>query len=427
MVRKNRLKRWLGKYWFSFVILVFVVSLAYVAHGFVIASAGEYSPYFEPSVWGHYGSFLGAILLAATIIFQVISFKRQQIENKFFELVKYYRDNIQEMQLRNPFYYVDKSDKDEREKEKKKGDEKITGRRVMKIIFDQYSVACRIVYDTLGKNSHSRILKESSSLSYNRYFDKIKNCSNIDKDRFIINELAYMITFWGVPMRATQELEGFINKYYDIEKSKPEGTMNILVNKVIRYPALYDANNPANISSYFRKEFSLKEDPQKTYGLHYEDSSSTHFKFFGGYQYQLGHFFRHLFQAIKYIDEQPWWLLDFDKKRDYIKTLRAQMSNYEQALLLINSLSTVGREWEYAQETDDKKLISKYDIVKNIPKFFIPDMIPDKYYPEVDFEYLDGEELKYKSTKSDFNFRLKMAWDCWKNSKKNVESKSNKV
>lgn len=382
MTRSYRVKRWLGKYWFTFIILVFVIFLAYIAHGFVIASAGRYSPYFEPSIWGHYGSFLGAILLAATIIFQVISFKRQQIENKFFELIKYYRDNVKEMQLRNPFYYVDN-------KEKAIRDEKVNGRRVMKIIFDQYCVACRIVYDTLGKNCHAGILNENSSIEYKRYFQTIENCSDTDKDRFIINELAYMITFWGVPMRATQELEGFIDKYYNIEKTNTGKERSILVNQITKYPALYDAKDPANISSYFRKEFTLDKEPQKTYGLHSEESGTEYFKFFGGYQYQLGHFFRHLFQAVKYIDEQPWWLLDIDKKKDYIKTLRAQMSNYEQALLLINSLSHVGRKWEYDQKKHDKKLISKYSMVKNIPQYFIPDLIPDKYYPDVEFEYLD--------------------------------------
>ena len=397
MKKGNKIVRWFKRYWFYIIIVLFILSALYVAHGFVMASAGEYTSLFKPEVWGYYGSFLAAILLAATIIFQVISFKRQQIENKFFELVKYYRANIQEMELRNPFYYKDSNGKASE-------DEKVNGRRAMKIIFDQYCVACRIVYDIAGKNCHLKVLKEVANKEYEKYFHQIKKCTDTDKYRFLINELAYMITFWGVPMSASIELEDFIESRYKIEK------LNNLIKKIKMFPALYECSQPEIISSYFRKKLELKKGPMSNFISFKEKPSLTFIKFFGGHQYQLGHYFRHLFQAVRYIDEQPWWILTEYKKRDYINTLRAQMSNYEQALLFINSLSQVGRKWEYDKKAK-KSLISDYDLVKNLPKHFIPDMIPDKYYPDVEFEYLDKDNKDNHSKKQ----QIKKVWRCIRN------------
>ncbi|MBA7551661.1 hypothetical protein ES705_44209 [subsurface metagenome] len=211
----------------------------------------------------------------------------------------------------------------------------------------------------------------------------------MDKDRFLINEIAYLITFWGVPMDATDELNDFFDKYY---------SLGDLTKKIRKIPALYEHANPEKLSSYFRKKFMFGNKPITKVG--YENgSNSKSIKFFGGHQYQLGHFFRHIFQAVRYIDEQPRWLLSKEMKKDYIKTLRAQMSNYEQALFFINSLSKIGRRWEYDND-ENKKLISDYNMVKNLPKHFVPDMIPDKYYPDVDFEYLDNTKFANKVVKN---------------------------
>lgn len=84
---------------------------------------------------------------------------------------------------------------------------------------------------------------------------------------------------------------------------------------------------------------------------------------FEGHQSRLGHYYRHLYQAIKYVDMQE---NDIDKY-EYTKTIRAQLSNHEQALLLLNSLSPMGRNWwKY-------NFIQNYRLVQNLPRnFFDP-------------------------------------------------------
>jgi hypothetical protein len=82
---------------------------------------------------------------------------------------------------------------------------------------------------------------------------------------------------------------------------------------------------------------------------------------FEGHQSRLGHYFRHLYQTVKYVHLTK---LDIDKK-DYAKTIRAQLSTHEQALLLINSLTALGANWW------KEKLITEYKMVRNLPKGFI--------------------------------------------------------
>lgn len=81
---------------------------------------------------------------------------------------------------------------------------------------------------------------------------------------------------------------------------------------------------------------------------------------FEGHQSRLGHYYRHLYQAIRYVDEQN---LPIDKYQ-YVKTIRAQLSNHEQALLLLNSLNPIGETWW------KRGYILRYRLVQNIPRDF---------------------------------------------------------
>jgi hypothetical protein len=70
-------------------------------------------------------------------------------------------------------------------------------------------------------------------------------------------------------------------------------------------------------------------------------------------------------------------------KYDYVKTIRAQLSTHEQALLLINSLSPIGRDWW------EKGYILRYRMVQNLPKFFFDSQ------SELDVEFLFQEHPEY--------------------------------
>ncbi len=53
----------------------------------------------------------------------------------------------------------------------------------------------------------------------------------------------------------------------------------------------------------------------------------------------------------------------------------------------------MGRRWEFENEYD-KKLISKYNLIKNLPRNFIPELEPKCFYPKVNFEWERDYQLK---------------------------------
>ena len=89
---------------------------------------------------------------------------------------------------------------------------------------------------------------------------------------------------------------------------------------------------------------------------------------------QLGHYYRHLYQMVKYVDKQR--NLYFFQRYSYMKMIRAQLSDYEQVLLYYNAISPLGSPWIVAgQVREDKKpfaycLLVGYRLIKNIPHFF---------------------------------------------------------
>jgi len=85
---------------------------------------------------------------------------------------------------------------------------------------------------------------------------------------------------------------------------------------------------------------------------------------FEGHQSRLGHYFRHLYEMVRYIDRNGG-----ERAEEFAGMLRAQLSNHEQALLCLNSLSTIGAAWK------NEGLLVRFRMIKNLPKnFFDPEM-----------------------------------------------------
>lgn len=106
---------------------------------------------------------------------------------------------------------------------------------------------------------------------------------------------------------------------------------------------------------------------------------------YNGHQSRLGHYFRHLFNSIIYIHKNT--LLEEKQKKNFIKFFRIQLSTHEQILLFFNSVSDLGLNWELAPNIEEKnKLITRYNLIKNIPFGSIYGFKPRRYYPFVKFE-----------------------------------------
>lgn len=123
-----------------------------------------------------------------------------------------------------------------------------------------------------------------------------------------------------------------------------------------------------------------------------------------GHEIELGHYFRHLYQIVKYINTRQRDILSYKERYMYMKTLRAQMTTYEQIILFWDSLSILGKSWELRERNKDEPdknlfLITKYNLIKNIPaKFSNQEIQLNFFYPEVKFDWLislDRDESIY--------------------------------
>lgn len=97
--------------------------------------------------------------------------------------------------------------------------------------------------------------------------------------------------------------------------------------------------------------------------------------FYSSYGHVLGHYFRVLYNIVKFVDEAS--IADNEKKR-YVNLLRAQLSKYELALLLYNMLSEKGR-------TDLVRLVKKYNLLKHLEPEVLEEADDIQLFESVDF------------------------------------------
>jgi hypothetical protein len=119
-----------------------------------------------------------------------------------------------------------------------------------------------------------------------------------------------------------------------------------------------------------------------------EYTKMTDYQPFNGHQSRLGHYFRHLYQTVKFVDKRI--ILNEENKKYYVKTLRAQLSNHELALFFYNSLSDIGKNWRTGEKGEKEGFIEKYKLLKNIPlSGFTYELDPPTFYSEQDYEWYE--------------------------------------
>lgn len=110
-----------------------------------------------------------------------------------------------------------------------------------------------------------------------------------------------------------------------------------------------------------------------------------------GFHKETAPWFRMLYQTIRYVGDQKW--LDRKQKREYVKMLRAQISNIEAAVLFYDSISEPGLDWEFqlsccgkwTRKKNGKAFVTRYDLFGNIPDGLVDYNLIHKFYPEMRF------------------------------------------
>jgi hypothetical protein len=345
---------------------------------------------------GQFGDFMGGVVgtvfaLAGTLLIY-LSFKeqtkqneREAFESAFFEMVNLHRENVNQMNYK-----------------KSNGIELETAlhRRVFRVIFKEF-LEC---YREVKKFSNS---KNVDDYVLPKYQEKLKtiiseNNPKIDIIELAIIDIAYNIVYYGIGQEGEIFLKDRFKRKYNHSYFYP----------IIRFIKLKPKRENivrwekwTTLLSYGFKEFKavnkefynfrkhnhkIVELSEKANLLVYE---SEYPKYYGGHQHRLGHYFRHLFQSYKYLNYHA--NLSENEKYFYGKTLRAQLSTYEQALLFINSISSLGMKWELTpekqllskNETIEKcKLITRYNLIKNLPGYHFSGIRYTTYYKEVKYE-----------------------------------------
>lgn len=355
------------------------------------------------------GGVIGTIISAAGFYFLYLtfneqrkSFERERLESKFFDLIKLHRENVAEMKFDGTKL---KEDEDSLFIE----NTTYEGKSVFKVIFNQF-IICKNELNPFFKKVKMFRPEYEVELMKNRYI--INNKINITVLAKV--DICYSIVFYGLSSDGLLILEEMFKKKY---KDK-------FVNDILRFISLKPANDAVILEKWkaisnrntsgkrndlVELIYNWRKTKKVPVGSEFSEIAdgyhNRYIKYYGGHQFRLGHYYRHLYQTVKFINSSV--NNSYKEKYDYIKTLRAQLSTYEQAVLFLNSLSKMGETWEICPEINaelktfsrhDFELITKYNLIKNLPGESIYGIHFKDFFRNVEYES-DGnpkQRLLYK-------------------------------
>ncbi len=121
----------------------------------------------------------------------------------------------------------------------------------------------------------------------------------------------------------------------------------------------------------------------------YNTTPIARYSLLKGHENLLGHYYRHLYHTVKFIALEDEKFISYYQKRNYLRILRAQLSNYEQLMLFYNYL-VYAPEWEV-----DNKFLSEYRMIHNL----YPALLYDSKYLKAKYEELKSKQKDVRSYK----------------------------
>jgi len=362
---------------------------------------------FIGGVIGTLFSLAGFIILIITLADQSKSNTIERFESNFFELVKFHRENVEELK----YTVYEKNDLDNIDQEI---DPVIyESRKVFRAVFEQFLQCRNEIKQYINVNQETSIFT-STHLSFIQSIDEVKK-NRINLKLIASIDIAYCIMFYGLSAEGVLILERLFSKKYKKEftsqiinylKLKP-----VLIEKVIwkKWRALSKRKSIDNKNQIIKYIYNFRANKNPNYTidevmgetenmfLDFGDYHINFKKYYGGHQFRLGHYFRHLYQTVKFVDRHKG--LSEKQKYSYVKILRAQLSTYEQALLFLNSVSCLGLIWEFNPDfieskipfvnfnrKNKRKLITKYALIKNLPGETIFGIKVRLFYTDIKYE-----------------------------------------
>ncbi|TWR31508.1 hypothetical protein FPZ43_03260 [Mucilaginibacter pallidiroseus] len=328
------------------------------------------------------------------------AFAHEKIEGRFFELIGLHRDNVAELSF--TYYYRKKVvNRDLPMPEPIK--DRVTQRKIFQVFKTQFK-------ELQDEIEHFFIDKKITDVYEDTYrLRLIKNSTVVDRniDLLILAkaDILYLMIFFGVGIEGRETILNLTkNKYkelflvdvlkYAALKPKVESdfyvnwwAINSLTNKRQRFEEILLKRNLTSTNKKV-KVTSEKDVNIQSKATFYPDDYD---KYYGGHQFRLGHYFRHLYQTVSFINDQPD--ISGIDQRNYIRHLRGQLSTDEQIIFFLNSLSQLGRVWELEEKKTGmaverrQQLVTDYALIKNIPNDeAIKGFKLSHFYPSIDYE-----------------------------------------
>lgn len=300
-------------FWISLISFIIVVGALCAAPYLMVKSEWVKSNLdLKNDVASNFGNILSPLVAIAAALLTFIAFwvqykanqqqrydiRVERLESRFYELLRLHRDNVSELTV----------------------DNELSGRNVFFFMLEEL----RFLYKAI----------EEKTTTW-------QDANHVQRDKRSNMNLAYKIFFYGSD-NTERQLRNAL--------SEEESAIYDRVKPLLRGPKEVFPNVLPHLRPYEHK---------------WNNESDDRFLFmyvpFQGHSQRLGHYFRHLYQSVKYIAKQEDRIVDGLLKYGYLKMLRSQLSDYEQLLLYYNSLSDLGVKWL------EKGYFKDYAFIKNIP------------------------------------------------------------
>lgn len=238
--------------------------------------------------------------------------KIDRFENKFYELLRLHKENVDEVSI----------DGYERQ---------IDNRKAFVFMYREFR------YTFFVAKEQYNILRSSKELK-TEYNDQQ------------ILRLAYIFFYAGVGINSDKLTKAMGGDSFDtIFYNKVRGRLDDLQTELSK--------------SESKKEYTSNK---SLIEIKLEGLGTAHFpriyRPFKGHLTRLGHYYRHLFQTIKFVvKHEKDGLISKTEALEYLRTLRAQLSDHEQVMLYYNAVAGFGKAWI------DRNYFTEYKMIHNLP------------------------------------------------------------
>lgn len=169
----------------------------------------------------------------------------------------------------------------------------------------------------------------------------------------------------------TLRKQNFEDTFFQMLRLHHEIVNSIRIQGVISYDG---RESFSYLCERLRQEYSIQLERNKNSITFEKGVESIEFvngiskEFFSDYQPSIGHYFRNLYNIIKFVDKS-----NINDKKFYTNLVRAQLSTNELHLLFYNCLSIHGNE-------KFRPLIEKYALLKNMEKVPLINVNHEQFY-----------------------------------------------